>query len=135
MKGGEVARRNSRRSSLLFVASLLLVFCTTGVLSGKDKRRTVEPYGLIVVSVFRDPGFAFPGVKVTLTPVRTSQKAQEQEGNTDSRGEIAFRVPPGPAEFKVRAEKRGFRTEEKVVSLAADERVDVFLVLKPEGDK
>jgi hypothetical protein len=52
---------------------------------------------------------------------------------SDSRGEFAFRVPPGAAAYVVRASLKGFQSVEKEASVSGEERVEVTLVLPAES--
>jgi hypothetical protein len=90
-------------------------------------------YALVAGSIFREPGFAFPRVEVTLqakTPP-VGKKVKTQKLLTDERGEFTFRVPAEKAEYVLEAKAQGFVSETKAVIVSADERQDVFLTLKP----
>ena len=89
---------------------------------------------VIAGTVFRDPGFAFPRVEITLTVTTTppgKKAGKPRKASTDERGEFAFRVPAGAAKYSVRAVADGFAPSEQSVSVNADERVDVYITLKP----
>ena len=117
----------SRRSFFrLSAAALLIPFA-----SGGDKDEAV-----VAGTVFRDPGFAFPGVEVTLTPVNLPpgvKKLKPMRAVTNTRGEYAFRVPAGQARYTVAATAKGFDPAEKQADVAAGERIDVYLTLKPSA--
>lgn len=112
----------------------ILLFCLLAlatVLFGGDPGKAV-----VAGTVFRDPGFAFARVQVTLTSVAPPpgvKKFKTMRTLTDARGEFAFYVPPGPARYLVRAEAPGFLPEQKEASVSASERVDVYLTLKPNA--
>ncbi|HNY38894.1 MAG TPA: carboxypeptidase-like regulatory domain-containing protein [Bryobacteraceae bacterium] len=112
----------------------LLLFCLltlAAVLPAADKARAV-----VAGTVFRDPGFAFPRVQVTLTPVTLPpgvKKLKPMHVLTDARGEFAFYPPAGEARYQVRAEAPGFTPEQKEATVSASERVDVYLTLKPNA--
>ena len=99
--------------------------------------RNDAPYAVVAGSVFRENGFSLPGAAVTLAvkdelgvPKRKMKKLQSA---SDSRGEFAFRVPPGAATYVVRASLKGFQAVEKEASVSGDERVEVTLVLPAES--
>lgn len=100
--------------------------------SASDAKRTAVVAG----TVFRDPGFAFPRVEITLTPVTLPagvKKLKPLRLFSDARGEFAFYPPAGQARYRVSATAPGFSPEEKTVEIQADERVDVYLTLKPNA--
>jgi hypothetical protein len=89
---------------------------------------------LIGITVFRDPGFALPAAEVTVTPdVADSKKVKKMKASSDSRGEVVFRVPPGPAKYLVKATAKGFKSQEKTVEIQGTERTDVTFSLQPES--
>ena len=97
-----------------------------------------ESYALIVVSVFREPGFAVPRAEVQLSVEKIDASAgkrasKAQKGLTDARGEIGFRVPPVPGSYQVAVEMEGFESAAKAVTVNRDERADVYIMLKPKG--
>lgn len=122
----------SRRLSA-FVLACLLAGLTVFVrpASAGEKLQAV-----IAGSVFRDPGFAFPRVELTLTPLTLPpgvKKLKPLKSTTDVRGEYAFRVPAGAARYKLEASAPGFASEQREVEIAASERIDVYLTLKPNA--
>lgn len=94
-------------------------------------------YALIAGSVFRDPGFALVGAEVILTPKAApgSKKRKPQKTASDSRGEFAFRVPPGPAEYVILVKAAGFEPVEKSLRVEANERLDQYFTLKAAAKK
>jgi hypothetical protein len=125
-------RRKRKRIGASSLALLLLCLLTLAIsLPGADPAKAV-----IAGTVFRDPGFAFPRVQVTLTALALPpgvKKFKPIRLLTDARGEFAFYVPPGAARYQVRAEAPGFTPEQKEASVAVSERVDVYLTLKPNA--
>ena len=99
--------------------------------------RNDAPYAVVAGSVFRENGFSLPGAAVTLAvkdEVRVpKRKMKKLQAASDSRGEFAFRVPPGAATYVVRASLKGFQAVEKEASVSGDERVEVTLVLPAES--
>jgi hypothetical protein len=86
-----------------------------------------------VGTVFRDPGFALPNAGVTLTLQGDPKAKKLQQAITSPRGEFAFRVPPTPATYVVRASLKGFQAESKEAMVSGEERVEVTLTLTPES--
>lgn len=131
-------RKNPKKKRMKTGASLALLLLLAALIpgllvAGKDDKAEA----VIAGTVFRDPGFAFPGVEITLsvvTPPPGKKKAQKpRKLAADPRGEFAFRVPAGAAKYKLSAAAEGFKTEEKEVVVNLDERVDVYFTLKPVG--
>lgn len=115
-------------------------------LSAAEKASTAA----IVVTVFRDPGFAFPGVEVILEPkgpppassTETAGakkpkpvKVKKMKGISDSRGELGFRVPAAPMRYTLSIQASGHRLETRDVTVMGEERQDVFVTLVPEKEK
>ena len=73
-----------------------------------------------------------PGATVTLA-VKDAPKVKKLQSVSDPRGEFAFRVPPQPAVYVVRAALKGFQSAEKETSVNGEERVEVTLTLIPES--
>ncbi len=119
--------RKHKLAAALWACALLL--------SAAD--RNEAPHAVVAGTVFRESGFSLPGAAVTLAvkdapgvPKKSSKKLQSV---SDSRGEFAFRVPPGQATYVVRASLKGFQPVEKEASVSGDERVEVTLVLPAES--
>ena len=92
-----------------------------------------EAYAVVAGTVFREPGFALHGAAVRLqvkTPPEGLKRLKPQKAVSDARGEFAFRVPAGKAEYTIGVQAAGFVGEEKSASVTADERVDVYFELK-----
>lgn len=122
----------SRLLPALVLAAVLA--CSPGLLPSAAAQD--QPQAVIAGTVFRDPGFAFPRVEVTLTPVTLPpgvKKLKPLKTATDGRGEYSFRVPAGAARYKVQASAPGFAPEQREVEIAASERIDVYLTLKPNA--
>lgn len=116
----------------LIAFSFFFVSTSAGSLFAAD----AKPKAVIAGTVFRDPGFAFPRVEVTLSPLTLPpgvKKLKPLRISTDARGEFAFHVPAGEARYRVSAAAAGFSPDEKIVDIASGERVDVYLTLKPNA--
>lgn len=99
----------------------------------KDKSRDRKAHALIAGTIFRDPGFAFPGVAVLLEPVpgeKTSAKLKKMDFVSDSRGEFAFRVPPVPMRYNLTFQANGHTTEKRTVTISGEERQDIYVTLQ-----
>jgi hypothetical protein len=99
--------------------------------------RSDAPHAVVAGTVFRENGFSLPGASVTLAikdapgvPKKTAKRLQSM---SDSRGEFAFRVPPGAGTYVVKASLKGFQPVEKEASVSGEERVEVTLVLPAES--
>ena len=113
------------------IAGILLL---AGVLGAPAQKTADAPYSVIAGTVFQDSGLALPGAEVAIDPEASQKpkpKIRIKRLQANSRGEFAFRLPPGPAKYVVRAKGPGFQEDEKTVPVAGDERVDVFFTLKP----
>jgi hypothetical protein len=104
------------------------------VAEAQNKPRANEPYALVGGTVFRDPGFAQPGAKVSLAlESRPDKKLQEKTSSPT--GEFAFRVKPGANRYIVTAAFKGFTPASKVVEITGQEQVRATLVLVPESNQ
>jgi hypothetical protein len=106
---------------------LLLLSVVEGASPQKD-----GAYAVIAGTVFRENGFSLPGAAVTLSR-KDAPKVKRLQSVSDSRGEFAFRVPPAPAAYVVKASLKGHQSAEKEVSVTGEERVEVTLALPSES--
>lgn len=117
-------------------AKLLAALCCCALLLSAADRNDA-PHAVVAGTVFRESGFLLRGAAVTLAvkdaPGVTKKTAKKLQSMSDSRGEFAFRVPPGPGTYVVRASLKGFQAVEKEASVSGDERVEVTLVLPAES--
>lgn len=93
---------------------------------------------VVAGTVFRDPGFAFPNADVTVEAVALPpgvKKFKTVRQKSDARGEFAVHVPAGPGKYRVTARAEQFQMASKEVDVSGEERVDVYLTLKPEAPK
>lgn len=100
--------------------------------AAKPPLKDDAPHAVVAGTVFRENGFSLPGAAVTLA-VKDASKMKKIQSVSDSRGEFAFRVPPGAATYLVRASMKGFQSTEKEASVSGEERVEVTLVLPTES--
>lgn len=118
--------------------SLALLLAAAALLVGAGKKKSMpEAYGLVGVSVYHEPGLALRDADVTLVPApadgETPVKMKKLQGTTDSRGEYVFRVPAATATYKIAAAAKGYRSEEKSVTVHGEERAEVTFMLREES--
>jgi hypothetical protein len=126
----------ARYSVLLLLFAVLL---PSGFAFDKDKKRG-EPdvaVALIAGTVYRPPGLALPGAKITVLPESSSRdvKSKKLSAFSDSRGEFAVRVPAVPGTYRVNVKREGFHTQERSVDVAGEQRYEVSIVLDPVASK
>jgi len=101
------------------------------------KKSSQETYSLIAGTVFSANGYALAVADVLLTPDphpdSAPLKLKKLQAVSDSRGEFAFRVPPGAMHYIISASARGYRAVQKPVVLQGEDRVDVTFQLDPES--
>jgi hypothetical protein len=118
-------RIGTRALSLL--AALLL--CCLAASAGGEQ----NSYAVVAGTVFSEPGFTLPGAGVML---RTTvlppgvKRAKPLTTRSDGRGEFAFHVPAGKAEYSVSVQAEGFLGEEKPAKIEYKERVDIYFTLR-----
>jgi len=102
-----------------------------------QKQVEEKPYALLFVTVWGPDNHAVSGIKVRIR--RADQKKSHWELISDRRGELAQRLPPGPADYVVYADLKGVKdmsgkalraADEINVHFDKDERVDIGLHLK-----
>ena len=127
-------RTKTGSSKLVPLLATALCGCAL-LLSAAD--RNDAPHAVVAGTVFRENGFSLPGAAVTLAvkeaPGVPKTKAKRLQAVSDSRGEFAFRVPPGTATYVVKASLKGFQAVEKEASVSGEERVEVTLMLPAES--
>ncbi|MCC6585603.1 MAG: carboxypeptidase regulatory-like domain-containing protein [Bryobacterales bacterium] len=96
----------------------------------KNKKER-EPQAVVAGTVFRNTGHALRGAEVSVTSSERGKKG-EWKGFSDSRGEFAVRIPAGGASYTVIIKAEGFRTQQKSVTVSADERIDLSFLMEPK---
>ena len=103
----------------------------------RSPRKPGQPYALIFGTVWGPDDHPLYGVKVKIR--RADQKKAHWELYSDHNGEFAQRVPPGPADYLVWADLKGYKSpagkelhqdSEVKVHVDKDERQDLGLHLK-----
>jgi hypothetical protein len=126
-------RRKTRIISLL----LLAVASILPALGDKKKAAAEEPYVLLAGTVFQETGFALPNAEVVViqdpAPETKHSKAKKMQAVSDSRGEFALRLPAGNAHYVIKVSAKGFREEEKPVTVQGQDRLDVTFQLHQES--
>jgi len=79
---------------------------------------------VIFATIFSDRGFALPDARVRVR--RSGEKKFRWEGMSDSRGELAFRIPQN-AEYELTVEARGFKLETRKIDAREDNRADLTI--------
>lgn len=129
--------RTTRKKSGSRAVPAALILLTLCGLFARDKK-AVEPYAIVGGSVFHEPGLALPGAEVTITPELadgSQMKLKITHLISDERGEFAFRVPPTPAKYKVKASAKGFQADTKTAEVTSEgERIDVTFMLEAESN-
>ena len=124
-----------RAPGRLSVAAAMLA-CILPIQAAK-KKSSQETYSLIAGTVFSANGYALAVADVLLTsdphPDSAPLKLKKLQAVSDSRGEFAFRVPPGAMHYIISASARGYRAVQKPVVLQGEDRVDVTFQLDPES--
>jgi hypothetical protein len=105
--------------------------------SSAGNKKPEKPYALIYGTVFDAAGRTVYGVRVKIR--RASDKKARWELYSDHSGEFAQRVPPGPGEYVIWADLKGYKPldgktleagPEVTLHIEFDERANVGLHLK-----
>ena len=127
-------RKRKKKIGISLVLSLIVILPQA---QAAKKKAEPESYAVIAGTVFRDPGFAFPNVTVTLIPNPVEEaaplKVKKLQTTANFRGEFVFRVPPSSMRYTVKASAKGYHDEEKVVDVQGETRVEVTLSLREES--
>jgi hypothetical protein len=122
-------RKNATGKQRTALAVLLAALLAAPVATG-DEARTAAIAG----TVYRDTGFALRGAQVVVTGVQEG-KRKEWKSAANWRGEFLVRVPAGPADYNVSVKASGYRRWEKPVTVGADERIELSVILEPDKGK
>jgi hypothetical protein len=106
------------------------------VLFGQKKKssKAAAPYALIAGTIYRPPGLALPGAKITVTPETAPQdevKVKRIQEVTNARGEFAIRVPPVPTRYRVDVKANGYQSVSRSVQVETEDRYELSIVLDP----
>ncbi|HUQ93483.1 MAG TPA: carboxypeptidase regulatory-like domain-containing protein [Bryobacteraceae bacterium] len=114
---------------------LFALIATAATAAGEKPPKTKPAQATVAGTVFREPGFALAGANIVLQPDpgrNTSHKVKKMNAVSDVRGEFGFRVPATPMSYTLTIQAAGYLEESRSVSLAGEERQDVFVTLKPD---
>ncbi len=123
-------RKTRKRTGTSLLALLALAFLGAAGLAAEEKPKA---YAVVAGTVFREPGFVLPRAEVALrmtAPPPGVKRSKTLTTRSDDRGEYAFRVPAGKAEYAVSVKADGFVGEEKPAKIESEERVDIYFTLQ-----
>ena len=127
-------RRIGNSAALLLLAAFSL---STAWSAKKHGEKKTDPYAIVGGTVFRESGFSLPGAEVMIVPDpqsgQTPVKLRNPKAVSDGRGEFAFRVPTSPMRYIVKAQAKGFQTQQKSVDIEGEVRAEVTLTLPAES--
>lgn len=127
MKRKRKTKKIGRRSVLFLLGGLAL----PSLAKDKNKKKEREPQALVAGTIFRNTGHALRGAEVSVVYSESGRKGA-WKGLSDSRGEFAVRIPAGAASYTVSIKAEGFRTQQKSVTVSADERIDLSFLMEPK---
>jgi len=139
-----LSSRFSSRQRWLALGVLLALLCGFGIAIAQDatnrpaapSHHELAPYAVIFCTVWDRDSHPVYGVHVQLR--RAGEKKFRWQAYSDHRGELAFRVPPGRADYELAADpkslkalkNKGLTNREPVrVHVEYDEQVDTGLHL------
>jgi len=128
-----VLRRRAARLIFAGFVALCLVLPRPGWGRAQRPKSAQATYAVVAGTVFQEDGHLLPGAEVILTPSPEDGSPPGRKplrGVSDARGEFAFRVPAMPMRYTVTVKARGFRAQEKRVSISGEERSDVFFQME-----
>ena len=123
-------RKTRKRTGIRLLAPLALALLCAAGLAAEEKSK---PYAVVAGTIFREPGFVLPRAEVALkmmAPPPGVKHPKTLTTRSDERGEYAFRVPAGKAEYAVSVKADGFVGEEKPAKIESEERVDIYFTLR-----
>jgi hypothetical protein len=130
-------KRRKRRKKRIGISLLLLTAVFTLPALG-DKKKAAEPYFLVAGTVFQESGFSLPNADVVLIPDPPPDsprpRIKKLQTVSDAHGEFAFRIPTVTMRYIVKVSAKGFRSDEKPVTVQGEEgRLDVTFQLHEES--
>lgn len=121
-------KKRTKRSISLVAAVAAVLIASPAVAKKKKPAAPPTPQAVIAGTVFREPGFALPGAKVT---VRPEKKGEENQTVSSTRGEWAVRVAPVPMTYVVDVQASGYESQQKTVVIDGEEREELNFMLSP----
>ena len=123
-------RKTRKRTGIRLLSLLALALLCIASLAARERSKA---YAVVAGTVFREPGFVLPNAEVelrmTVAPLGV-KRAKTLATRSDGRGEYAFRLPAGKAEYAVSVKADGFISEEKPAKIELEERVDIYFTLR-----
>jgi hypothetical protein len=131
-------RLRKRIGTSLTLLPALLLAAYLPLAAAPKKKPALETYAVLSGSVFKESGYAFPGADATVVPEDQTSgtvagKTKPIEAVSDARGEFVVRVPPGPRQYLVTINAKGYKRQQKTVSVQDQERVEVTFTLERES--
>jgi hypothetical protein len=130
-------KRKMRRKKKSGISLVLLLAALIPIAEAGKKKSAPDAYALVSGTVFHEPGIALPGAEVFLIPSPPQDappvKIKRLQSVSDARGEFAFRVPPASMKYTVKVAAKGYKEEEKSVSIQGEERAEVTFMLREES--
>lgn len=123
-------KKTRKRTGIRLLSILALALLCVASLAAREKPK---PYAVVAGTVFREPGFVLPNAEVQLrmtVPPPGVKHAKPLTTRSDVRGEYAFRLPAGKAEYAISVKADGFVSEEKPAKIESEERVDIYFTLR-----
>jgi hypothetical protein len=129
----KMKRRRKKRTGI----SLLLLATAFLLPAEADKKKALEPYALLEGTVFRETGFSLPNAEIVVIPDpppgTPPAKIKKMQAVSDAHGEFAFRLPTASMRYTVKVSAKGYRSEEKSVTVQGEDRVDVNFQLHEDS--
>ena len=120
----------SRVGCCFLLSGLVVIGGDSSALAAILEEKKIEPYSLLVGSCFNPNGFSLAGVSIRVEmKLEPSKKVKKKKWELISspRGEFAVRLPAGKNSFLITVAKKGYKTIEKTIEFANDERQDIVL--------
>ncbi len=129
--------RRRKRRKRIGISLLLLATAFFLPAEAAKKKAVLEPYALLAGTVFRETGFSLPNAEIVVIPDplpdATPLKVKKLQTVSDARGEFALRLPAANMRYTVKVSAKGYRSEEKSVTVQGEDRLDVTFQLHEES--
>lgn len=129
-------RSQKKRTGISLAVAGALLFASWGTLGAAPKKKpALDTYAVVSGSVFTENGYALAGADVAIAPATQSSggKTKPTELVSDARGEFVARVPPGPMHYNVTVGAKGYKSQQKTVSVEDQEWVEVTFQLDQQS--
>lgn len=134
-----------RSASKIFLVACALL--TVAPAADKERKpRKAAGTAVIAGTVFREPGLALAGAEISLDPDADYRpeppaadakppKVKPMKIVSDGRGEFAFHVPAAPMRYYISVKAAGWKPDRKTITIAGEERQDVYFNLEAAASK